>query len=266
MSEARANLWNIAAFATWSDSKRARIGSAWSVGGGSRVAETPVPFDPRVSRVLVPIHNDLTGWARIVWDDAPNYSEPAAVDTASVARWLVDYAAWFAGRQDGPDAFAAWERARLSLERLFDRPPDRVYLGRCGADTDYGPCSESLYLEVGNQQPTVDCPRCTHGVVVADRRDQLAAGVENYLGTARELSRLLSLVLGEDANPRMLWAYAKHGLIQSHGVRVEFDTLGRRREVDTYRIGEVREAARMLAADEAQRKSVRRIMRGSVAL
>lgn len=62
----------------------------------------------------------------------------------------------------------------------------------------------------------------------------------------------------------MLWAYYRHGLIQQHGVRVEHDTLGRRREVPTYRIGEIREAARILASDDTERKAIRRIMRGIV--
>lgn len=261
---AQKHLASIADFASWCDEKRARMGSTWSVGGGSRACETPVPFDPRVSKVLGPIHNDLTTLARIVWEEAPGLSEPRGTDTASVADWLLGHVPWIATTEHAEVAFPTWERANGNLERLFDRPPEKVYLGRCNASTDFGPCIESLYVEAGDMPAQVTCPRCTRDVVVSDRRDELAVGVENYLGTARELSRLLRLVLGEDASPRMMWAYAKHGLIQSRGSRVEFDTMGRQREVPTYRIGEVREAARIIALDEQERKRIRKTMRGEV--
>lgn len=264
---ARAHLHSIAAFAGWCDSKRARMGSTWSVGRGSRGTERPVPFDPRVTQVINPIHNDLTTWARIVWDEAPIASDEdlVGIDTSSIAKWLVNHCEWLATTVHGETAFHAWDVAKDKLERLFDRPPDKVYLGRCNASTDFGPCPESLYIEVGDVSAHVACPRCGAATPVDDRRAELAVGVENYLGTARELSRLLKLVLGENASAKTLWAYAKHGLIQQHGVRVEHDTLGRRREVPTYRIGEVREAARTVAQDEDQRKAIRRIMRGEVA-
>ena len=262
---AKANLASIATFADWADGKRARMGSAWSIGGGSRGTETPMPFDPRVTLVLKPVHNDLTGWARIAWDDAPSLSDPAGTATADIARWLVTYCDWFATRQDGVDAFTAWQRSNESLEQLYDSPPEKVYLGRCNASTDFGPCSESLYAEVGSVPSHLECPHCGATTVTDDRRAELAEGVENYSGTARELSRLLKLVLGEDASPKMLWAYARHGLIAQHGMRVEWDTLGRKREVPTYRIGDVRQAARILASDDEQRKTIRRIMRGIVA-
>lgn len=262
VKSARANLRSIASFADWADSKRARMGSAWSVGGGSRAAETPLPFDPRVTIVFEPVHSDLVGWARIVWDDAPNLGDPAGTATADVARWLSSYVEWFAGRPDGPDAFTAWEKSNAKLEGLYDHPPEKVYLGRCNANTDFGPCPESLYAEVGAIPETLTCRKCAAETLTSERQSELAEGVENYLGTARELSRLLKLVLGEDASPKKVWAYAKHGLIQQHGLRAEYDTLGRRREVPTYRIGEVREAARILASDNDQRKEVGKIMRG----
>lgn len=265
---ARKDLRTIAEFASWADDKRARIGSTWSVGGGSRASETPIPYDPRVTRVLTPIHNDLTTWARIVWDEAPSGpdEQQPSMTTTGVACWLVAYCAWFATTEHAELAFPTWERARGNLERLFDHPPERVYLGRCNCDTDFGPCPESLYVEVGEMPAQITCPRCFGTVVVDERREELAVGVENYLGTTRELSRLLSLVLGESASSRMLWAYAKHGLIQPHGTRVEFDKLGRPRPVPTYRVGEVREAARMMATDEAKRKAIRRVMRGDIAV
>jgi hypothetical protein len=265
---ARSNLYTIAAFAGWCDSKRARMGSAWSVGGGSRAAEQPVPFDPRVTKVIQPIHNDLTGWARIVWDEAPIGADEQSpgLDTSSVAKWLVTHCAWMSTTRHADTAFPSFESAKVNLENLFDRPPEKVYLGRCNADTEFGPCPESLYKDVDDASGTIACPRCGRDTDVADRREELGEGVENYLGTARELSRLLRLVLGEQAtSAKTLWAYAKHGLIQSHGVRFEYDTLGRRREVPTYRVGDVREAARILDADEEQRKSFRKTMRGIVA-
>jgi hypothetical protein len=262
---ARAHLSSIAKFCAWADDKRARVGSTWSIGGGSRASERPLPFDPRVTKIIQPIHNDLTTWARIVWEDAPRLSDPAGTDTSSIAFWLMTYCGWFATRQDGQDAFQAWERANQSLENLYDRPPEKVYLGRCNASTDFGPCPESLYVEAGDVAAHISCPRCGAAIPVDERRAELAEGVEDYLGTARELSRLLKLVLGEDANPKMIWAYARQGLIHQHGVRVEQDTLGRSREVPTYRIGEVREAASILARDDEQRKAIRRTMRGIVA-
>lgn len=272
--DARKNLRSIATFAGWADSKRARMGSSWSIGGGSRATETPVPFDPRVTRVVAPIHNDLTGWARIVWDGAPGASEDVpGLDTRSVALWLVGYVAWIATTEQAGDAFAAWESARANLEVLFDNPPERVYVGKCGHRTPgpdgetLGPeCPEALYVEVENKPEAAACGRCGHLTNIAERSEELAEKVGDYLGTARELSRLLRLVLGEDANPRMLWAYAKNGLIGAHGHRLEYDTLGRARQVPLYKIREVRAAAETVASDVERRRAVKRTMRGDCAV
>ena len=61
---------------------------------------------------------------------------PGRVGAVTVARWLRGHLAWLATKPEGPEEFAFLKAAHDNLVRLFDRPPDQLYLGSCDTEHD----------------------------------------------------------------------------------------------------------------------------------
>jgi hypothetical protein len=257
---ARAQLEVIADLARFADEKRARVGSNWRVGTIGRTPDHPLPFDPRVSRRLGPITDSLNRLAlRVMTDDEDVTDAPTrAGSLPAVATWLVAQVATIRTWSDAPAVFDRIDSEARAVTRLFDRPPDKVYLGACGADTAAGPCVQDLYLERGTAPAVVVCPRCREVHDVDERREDLRAGVDDYLGTAKEISHLCRATLGEDVSTNMIRYYARVGMIREHGQRRELTKDNQQRAATLYRIGEVREAVEVMRVDPAERKKARR--------
>jgi hypothetical protein len=255
---AKADLTQIADFALHLDDKRARLGSNWKDGTIGRAAEIPLPYDPRVSKVADPIRVALLGTARIIVH-AGAVILPISDDIHDVALWLVNHCDWLRRQDVGPHEFAEFNVCRSNLVQLFDRPPDRMYIGRCKGTIEDVPCIESLYVEVDdNGKPatgTVKCRRCSQGHDVKDRREEMKAGVKDYLGTMREITRLCRLMYDDGVSMSMLYLYAEKGLMESQGWRMEHDSKGRYRSVSTYRIGDVEAAIKKWAAIQEARRA-----------
>jgi len=242
---AKSDLTQIADFAQHLDDRRARLGSNWKDGTIGRAAEIPLPYDPRVSKVADPISIALHGTARIVID-AGAVILPVSGDIHDVALWLITRCDWLRRQDVGPEEFATFEKCRSNIVRLFDRPPDRTYIGRCQSDVDGVLCVESLYVETDDKgnpvMANMTCPRCKASHTVADRQEEIKAGVQDYLGTMREISKLCRLMYDDGVSMSMLYLYAERGLMESQGWRMEHDIKGRYRSVSTYRIGDVEHA------------------------
>lgn len=76
------------------DDKRARRGSRLWIGYSSPSAETALPYDARVSRVLDPIRNALTTWARLIIDEHQCRDLPEPADTRHIQRAQAELDAW----------------------------------------------------------------------------------------------------------------------------------------------------------------------------
>lgn len=248
---ARRHLADIAYLARFADSKRARLGSNWSTGHTSPARVQPLPYDMRVSRVLDPAKVALHGTARIVLEECPEHigdgSSPVADSLASVADWLIQFADWLRTRDVAAEEFDTFERLAGDVSDLFDRPPVRLYVGKCGAAVqDEITCLEPLYVETDERgapsAAVVNCPRCKATHYVTERREQLAEAVAGYQATAKEISVLCRLTEGDGVSVRMIQTYATHGLLQPRGERLALDGLGRVHRTTTYRIGDVRPA------------------------
>jgi len=239
---ARTDLTTIADFAKHLDDKRARIGSNWRPGTIGRAAEIPLPYDPRVSKIADPIRIALHGSAKIVID-AGAVILPLSDDIHDVAEWLIGHCDWLRRQDVGPHEFNTFDTCRSNIMALFDRPPERMYIGHCHGMIEDVPCTEQLYVETdGHGKPTsgkVTCKRCKQGHDVSDRREEIKAGVKNYLGTMKEISHLCRLTHDENVSMSMLYTYVANGLIHSHGTRIECDSAGRHKAVPTYRIGDI---------------------------
>lgn len=253
--------WDVAQFALWADDKRARVRSPMGGSGGGRPRETPLPFDPRVTPALRAAAATVGKGVAASRKAGPESSYPTGPGLSQLAAWLMTRCAWAASRPWIVDLVEALEFVADDLRRLWDNPPDRVYLGRCGAVLDeVRTCGASLYSDLPVMS-VVRCPQCETHHDTRSLRGELAEAVDGYLGTAREIARLLSLTLGDDASERSVWAYARRGLILPRGERMEQDIKGRARRVSVYRIGEVRRAAERARREEEARRLQRRLDR-----
>ena len=173
---------------------------------------------------------------------------------AAHAVWLGSHLRHFAAHPDGPALLDRIHAAHDRLVQVFDRPPEKIYVGRCGHDD----CTESLYADRQHTATVVACTRCATEHPIAERRDQLKAGVVEYLGTVRETSRLLRETFGDDVSERMIRGLRDHGLLAERGRRLEMDSKGRFREVMTFRIGDVMDAVETMRRDKDTRRGVAR--------
>jgi len=275
---ARENLRHIADLTAALDEKRAKVRTNWDVSnvGASKPAKrwrvddgehttfaasptfTPsaaLGFDPRVSRVADRVHNGLVGIVREMPDETWG-SLASDAGSHQIARWLLHQVTAIRLMPTAGEIFDLLGRMVGDLHRLFDNPPPALFLGECKMIGDDGTeCTESLYLDADKvTSAEVACPRCGITHDVAERRKVLMDGVNDYLGTAKEISRLLRNIAGSDVSERRIREYAGHGLLTRMGTRREYGRDGAARDVATYRIGDVRR----IADDVQQRRDERR--------
>lgn len=279
---ARENLVHIADLAAALDEKRAKVRSSWDVSnlGAAKPVKrwridssehttfaaragfrpsTALGFDPRVGRVADRIQNGLVGIVRELPEPVQATLRRDA-GPSEIARWLVHWVNEIRLQQAAGETFALISRMVGDLHRLFDNPPPALFLGECkmiGEDGDE--CHESLYLDADKVTPAeVACPKCGISHDVAERRKTLMQGVDDYLGTAKEISRLLRQLAGSDVSERRIREYAGHGLLTRMGSRREYGRDGAARDVATYRIGDVRTIAETLQQRRDERREMKR--------
>ena len=257
VDQARKDLAVVADLLPLSPAKRARVGAIdYRTLGTPGPAEAPLPFDPRVSRVTDPICVGLLGTYHVVIEGrGAHLALPGRVGAVAVARWLGEHLDWLATRAEGAEELAFIEKARSNLERLFDRPPDALYLGECGRDLEDMVCREHVYVE--NKRPLATfatCRRCQGAVDVNERREIFAEQVKLYQATMRELVSLAPLFLaGDGVSQRTLKEWTRHGLLRPVGERVERNVRGEWRKVPTYRMGDLAEARNEWEAGKERR-------------
>lgn len=255
--KARTRLRDLADFLAWSDDKRARRGTNWRFGTIGRSPEVPLPYDPRVTKAVEPLTNWLIGWGRVIEDEA---GQVWPADPVALVLWLRERLTWIAGQEWALDFVQGVESAHAKLERLFDNPPDREAIGRCGADLpDGSACPEVMAAEKGAVQH--ECPRCGALHDVKARREEMLGQAADLTVTTAEAVRLLR-VDGKDVDRRMIQALIRHVPIRSVGWRDETDVKGRKRRADVYPLGALRDGLALMERDDEARRAVKRAMRG----
>lgn len=239
--EARKHLHSIAYLAFHVDDKRAKVRAIDYRSAGVRTREVPLPYDPRVSRVVDPIVTALIGTHAIIAENARSIDLAVDVDNlADLATWIAEHVDHLRTIPEGPEEFGTFETCAKNLDILFDRPPDQLYLGTCGAELEDHACAEAVYVENKRPLPAeAECRRCGAGVVVTERRETFRDQVKAYQATMRELVKLAPLYLEDGVGHRTLQEWTRHGILLAVGERVVQDLSGRWQRVPTYRIGDL---------------------------
>lgn len=148
-----------------------------------------------------------------------------------IAHELATQLRWLRQQPEAPEALPAISAACRRVERVVDRPAERLIAGRCG-------CGLYLYARAG--AANVRCTGCGTSYDVASSRDALRASLADALFTGAEIATL-AVTLGyegkRDALRNRLKVWAGRGLIVAHG---EYEGQ------PAYRFGEV--MARLMAA------------------
>lgn len=268
LSQKRAKVrssWNLSDFSTSKPAVKWRTNTDQVVTPSASPHFTPsnaTHFDPRVSRVRDRVQNALVGIARDVLDHHDDGSLPRDASPAVIAHWLTGHVRWIRLQPDAKETFAMLGKICGELHHLFDNRPPTLFLGECKAEFEDGECTESLYLDQDKiTSDTVDCPRCGITHDVAERRKTLMEGVDDYHGTAKEISRLLRNIGGTDVSTAAIARYVRMGKLASVGTRMEVRSDGQMIQVSVYRIGAVRELVRQLEDAKRQRRLMKRVPR-----
>lgn len=247
------------------DEKRARWTGIDYRAAGPRSADTPLPYDPRVTKTVAPIITGLAGTHNVIAEHAGWHDALHRGNAPTVAHWIRERIDTLRTIPEGPDELRFLDRSADNLARLFDRPPDRLYLGQCGTthhDTDHDEtwtCTAYVYVErTKSLAPHATCPRCRTQIDVASRRDEFQEAVKLYQATMRELVHLAPMFLTEGVSRRTLHEWTRHGLLRPVGERLEVDSEGRDRRTPTYRIGDLVEARNVWEERKADRRHARK--------
>lgn len=189
--------------------------------GGSRSAETPLPYDPRASEVGYVLRNTLVEWVRAVSAQThSNYIWPRET-TTSLARWLLARHKDLCAHPSAAEAVDEIGAAVRAAERIIDRPAERWFAGPCD-------CDARLYAAPG--APTVTCRDCGSRYDVAERRAWLMDACEDQLAYGALIAQALTS-LGQPVTPERIRKWAERGRIVAHGT----DLRGR----PQYRVGDI---------------------------
>lgn len=256
--DVRKSLLSIAFLLPHADAKRARLGTNWKDGTIGRAAETPLPFDPRVTDTIRAFTNWLTGIARII-EDHTNETWPA--EPVQLVLWVRERAQWTAKQEWATDVTAGVKAAHDKFHHVFDIPPETYAIGQCMAEHDDGNvCRE--YLAAPAREGIHKCPKCGQQHDVMRRRAELIAQSGDLHVTADEATRLLRID-GKDVDVRTVRAVIRQVPIREGSKRPVRDIKGRVRQVSVYQLGAIRDAVNLLADDPDMRRAVNRIKRGA---
>ena len=243
------------------DQRRAGVRAiSYSGVGGRSGGEKPLPFNPRVAEAENLAHGTLFEVARqLVEDESSLYeSLPHASSTAVLAAWLsrqvMEHLRFM---PDCDDYFSDIADKHRAVVRLWDNPPDEMFIGSCGASIDVEggvsvACTEAVYAERG--RVSVKCRRCHAEHDVAQRYAELAARCADHLATLKEIAALLAPIHGERVKLRRLKYLTECGRLRSKGEHLELMGDGSVRRIATYRIGDVENAI----AEDLERERERR--------
>lgn len=261
-------------------SRQDRLGA-----GGGRAAkaeERPLPYDERASRIARQLNTAVNRWYLLIKKTGPS-NLPPVIPAGPICRtcahascryirtariWLppargmlADVTGWLGRHVDGylrhhphaPQAAAEFFKVRDDALAAINRPPERLYAGRC-ANTD---CGGELYALPGGSR--IDCNRCDATHDIATRQATMRRHAEDALATASQAAWTVTS-LGHPISPGRIrtWATASrrrllaHGQINGHAVYKISEILALIEE-DAARAAERRAKAEAAAARAAAR-------------
>lgn len=179
-------------------------------------------------------------------------------DLPALASFLLDNISWLRHHQDGPQVVDDVIRAVDAVKRAIDKPPERVYVGRCGApkldeDGREVDCQAEVYARPGAPLAVCGGPDgCGASWDVEERRAWLLEAARDQLENASTIARAVTALGGQEVTPERIWKWKERGRIVPHG----YEDAKRKRPL--YRVGDVLDLLTSDARAEAAKGQKRR--------
>lgn len=194
----------------------------------SHADSTRMPVHLGAAEAGMDLRTVLLVWAREIADTA-GHSLDTPDSARGYARWLLRYTHHIRQHPAADQLADEITDAITRVRRVIDRPPEKLFFGRCGADLDDDQqCVESIYGYAAHN--TVQCPVCGTEWDIATRRAWLLRIVEDEVAYSGLLAGLVS-GLGVQISSSAIRRYAKKGRIHALAVDARHRPL--------YRIGDV---------------------------
>ena len=155
-------------------------------------------------------HGELVTWARHCCETRGIFYVGEA-NLETVCAFLAGQVDWLRHRDEGDEAANAIEAACRRIERIVDRGPERLVVGRC-------PCGTWLYAITGADD--VKCDGCGTSYDVQASRADLREQLKDSLMTAAEAARMVAHTGLDVPNYRirkLLWTWTQRGRLQARG-------------------------------------------------
>ena len=207
-------------------------------GAGSRAAETPLPVNLRAVQTLDDVRTVLVGWTREAceheggWPDED--TEQAMLRRLRRTRWASHPAA--------DELLDELEYTHTEVLAVIDNPPERRYLGPCGAVDEDGNTCDGDVIQRGTRMPK--CRDCGASHSHDERMAWITDMAADRLVTASEAAGALS-AWGEQITSKLVHSWADRGRIMARARN--------QRGHQMFRFGDVR----VLAADAVKRRRER---------
>lgn len=182
----------------------------------------PLPFDQAAAIDYEAVVNTVTVWGHHV---CTLRGVPGPGRGNNPLLWIAGQLEWLRYRQEAATALDELDYAARLVERAIDAPAQHWFAGRC---LDNG-CQAELYARHGAH--TIRCRDCGTQHDAEVRKAWLLEQAEDTLGTATEISRLVSAMNARLLTSSQVRGMAHRGRITAHGE----DRHGH----PTYRVGDV---------------------------
>lgn len=194
-----------------------------------RGSDKPLPFNDAATETRLVLRRVVARAVRVMLHHYGHLRCVAANVTAA-AEWLAIMPGLLAEHPLSGSIHDQVCAAVREVYRAIDRPPQRVYVGRCDVVVriPLAPCRQELYAVEGYD--TVECSACGTTWGVAEQRAWLENRLVDELAPASDLVGLV-VSLGRHLTTPMIRSWKRRGLLEVAAV----DDKGR----DLFRVGDV---------------------------
>jgi hypothetical protein len=160
----------------------------------SGTRERPLGYRPAASEAADLMVLTLAYWTRIILAARGLHTRQAASPVHN-ARWLARHRETIRHHDGAADLLDEIRYAIGHARETIDRPPERIYSGRCV-------CGGDLYARERSHQ--VACPVCGKVYAVADRRAAMLDEIREHLATAAEIAAGIGELHGQQINRKTI--------------------------------------------------------------
>ena len=165
------------------DAETRRVRFANSTGQRYGIHRDELPFNPRARETRDLAVVILTGWTRVLCEDAN--IDPPAPTIPAICEWLTSQIPRLRRHAAAPEIWEEIIGISKEIQRIIDRPIDREYLGECETDACKGKNSP-VTTRPGSKVAT--CSRCKNETDAEKLRATRRENADSKLVTRKELT------------------------------------------------------------------------------